>query len=92
MDNISLTAIVYLGLTAACATSVWLFLAARRDLRRLRKAQGGSAVAPEVARLRSAGLDARRIAQRLGLPAAEIRLLIELEQQRSQRTTTLAAA
>lgn len=90
-----LTILVYLALTAASGASLWLFLGARRELRRLRRNPGLAGkpdLAQEVLRLRSAGLDAARIARKLRVPPGEIRFVLALEQQRAQRTTTLAAA
>jgi hypothetical protein len=95
MNSTLLTTLIYLGATVACAISVWLAIRARRDLRNLRK---GSLrplprdLASEVARLRSAGLDAARIAGKLGLAPGEVRFLLDLEKERGQRTTVLAAA
>lgn len=95
MNTTSLTILVYLALTGACGVSLWLFIAARRELHRLRRgdsAKPSPSLAQEVLRLRSAGLDATRIACKLGVAPAEVRFLLDLEQARDQRTTTLAAA
>lgn len=95
MAPASLAICIYVALTAACAVSLWLFLGARRELHRLRR-DTPSAQRPglveEVLRLRSAGLDAARIAKQVRAAPAEVRFLLELERERAQRTTTLAAA
>ena len=96
MDTQTLTILVYLALTTASGLSLWLFLTARREVRRLKKGNSiglpANEMLSEVLRLRSAGLDASRIARKLGVPPGEIQFVLALESERSQRTTTFAAA
>jgi hypothetical protein len=95
MGTATLAICIYLALTAACAVSLWLFLSARRELNRLRRGTHSTqrpGLIEEVLRLRSAGLDAARIAKQVRASPAEVRFILDLEQARAQRTTTLAAA
>jgi uncharacterized membrane protein len=92
MNLVTLTIAVYVALTTACGVSLWMFLAARRDLRRIRKT--GELAAEQlhaaVAELSNAGFDAAAISRKLDAPLGDVRLALEID--RLQRTTTFAAA